>query len=322
MDIELKKAPSYCIQGTLMGPAGPAPLPFGIEAVQPSSGMSSNGGMVRGRPGGQTGPDGKIRLCDLAPGTYRLTAGVSNMTSISQQAPNVGLAEVTISDRDVTNFKLGTAPLMSLDGEVVWDGDPPQDPVTARVNVSLQQLGRYLLPGERGSARSDIPGTFSLPAVMVGEYGVRAFVSAPGLYVKEVTFGGHSVMHEPVRFGSTMAGATLHVVVGRDGGTVAARVADKDGNPVASTPVLVMPKEVASEAVLQNVLVIGETDQNGQFTSHTLAPGKYFVAAVTNQVDATTDTIDRLWRSRLRFQEVELTAGGSVQVTLPPITVE
>jgi hypothetical protein len=309
------------MEGTLTGAFGPAALSFGFEALQPSSGTSSGGGMVGALPGGTTGSDGKFRICDLYPGPYRLMAMDGNPGS-PQMPSNFGMAQLVISDRDLQNVKMTVSPGLPLDGEVVWDGAAPETPVTTQVSVIPQPLSRSPLNGERPSARSDIPGTFSFPSLVMADYGVRTLLTAPGLYVKDVTYAGNSVLHEPLRLGSAISGAGMRVIVARDGATLGARVTDKDGNPVPAIAVLLMPADVRSEAILQRFLVTGETDQSGQYTSHTLPPGKYYVAAISEPFNATTESIDRLWRSRIRFKEVELAPSGSAQVSLEPLKIE
>jgi uncharacterized protein (DUF2141 family) len=322
VDIQLKKSQNYCMEGTLVGPFGPAALNFTVEALQPSSGMSSVGGMFTVPPNGITGPDGKFRICDLSPGIYRLAA--MDTSPGSQQMPsNLAIGNVAISDRDLQNVRIPLSPGLPLEGEVVWDGTPPEQPVTTKVSVSLDPLSRNpITNAERPNARVDIPGTFSFPSLVMADYGVRTLVNAPGLYVKDVTYAGHSVLHEPLRLGSAVSGAGMRVIMARDGATLGVRVTDKDGNPVPAIPVLVMPADVPSEAILQRFLVTGETDQSGQYTSHTLPPGKYYVAAIPEPFNASTESIDRLWRARLQFKEVELAPSGSAQVSLVPQKIE
>lgn len=147
-------------------------------------------------------------------------------------------------------------------------------------------------------------------------------LNAAGLYVKDVTYSGRSVLHVPLQLGSAMGGAGLRVVIGHDGGTISARVADKDGNPVGDARIVVIPTEITSEAMLADDMITGPTNQLGMFTSHTLASGKYLVISCGETLDATPESIDKLWRSRNRFTEVELPPNGAAQVTLQPATLE
>lgn len=316
VDIEIRKAPSYCIDGTLETPNGPKGLSFQVEAQQPSSGTSGDSGMFVVAPGAVAGPDGKFRVCDLTPGTYRLTA--REMPGPS----NYAATQFTIVDEDLRNLKIVALPGMPLEGAVVWDGTPPEKPVTAKVSVWLEALLRAHYLGEHTDARSEIPGTFSFPGLLLDDYRPRPFLNVPGLYIKDVTYGGRSIRHEPLRLGSAMAGATLRIVVAHDGAKLIARVADKDGNPMPDIQVLVMPAEVTTEGMLSATMISGQTDQLGQYTSSTLAPGKYYVVATGESFEATPESVGRLWRSRNRFKEVELPPNGSTQLKLVPVTIE
>jgi hypothetical protein len=320
-DIEVKKSQSYCIEGTLEGSGGPAALSFDLEAQQPSSGVSSSGGTFVVPPGGKTGPDGAFRICDLYPGGYRLTAS-QRSGDPNQQVPAFGVAAIVVSDRDIRGIKVSASHGLALEGEVAWDGVSPATPVTTKVSVSLRSLFRAQYTGENTNARADIPGAFSFSGLLIDDYMVRATVNGPGLYIKDVAYGGRSVQYEPLRLGSAIAGAGMRVVVGHDGSTLGAQVRDKDGNPVPDARVLILPAVIGSEAELAARLVSGQTNQYGQYTSITLPPGKYYVAASGDSVDATQGAVGRVWRARNRFKEVELAPGASAQVTLEPVKLE
>lgn len=107
-----------------------------------------------------------------------------------------------------------------------------------------------------------------------------------------------------------------------DGATLNVQVNDKDGNPGVDLRVLVIPGEVRSEGELQARLVQGQTNQAGQYTTQTLPPGKYYVVATQETVDPTPESIGRLWKSRNRYQEVDLPPAGSAQVKLEPGKIE
>jgi hypothetical protein len=318
VDIEMEKSASYCVEGTAIGPMGPASLRFGIEATQPSSGLSSSGGTYTATPGGITASDGKFRICDLYPGVYRLSAHDAQ----DSPTPNYGVTEVTITDQDLQGVRVMAVPGKPLEGEVAWDVDPPATPVTNKVSVSLAPLFRTSFANERGGARVDIPETFTIDSVFPDDYAVRAFIFAPGIYVKDVTYSGRSVLYEPLRTAAAMSGAGMRVVMAHDGATLNVQVADKDGNPSADLGVLVIPADAPSEGVMAARLVQGETNQLGQYTSQTLPPGKYYVVATGESVDPTPESMDRLWRSRNRFQEVDLPPAGSAQVKLEPGKIE
>ena len=323
VDIEMKKTQNYCISGTTSGLGGPSGLNVGIEAMQPAYGQSSTGGMFGPTPGTLTGPDGKFRICDLNPGGYRLSAFDRYAGGPNAPHTNYALVNVSILDQDLAGLNLVISPGMELQGEVILDGPAPVEPIKTKVNISINPLLRAGLPGERPGATAEIPGTFTLSALLPADYGgLRAFIRAPGCYTKDARLGSASVLYDPIHLGEAQSGATLRITIGRDGATLSATVARTNGQPVPDIQVLAFPAEVTSEAMLQATLKTGQTNQLGQYKSSTLPPGKYYVAAVEDSFDATPESIGRLWRARNRFQEIELAPNGTATVQLEPIKIE
>jgi hypothetical protein len=274
--------------------------------------------VVARMPRGKTGADGKIRLCDLHHGEYRLTATASPADGTTL----FGTMLITVVDRDVRDVRVAASPGLELPGQVAWGGEPPKNPVDARVAILVDPLNRNRVSGETLSARATIPGEFSFPSLPVDAYTVR-FLNLPReLYVKDVTYSGRSVMLEPLRVGSAIGPAELRVAIGQDGGFVSARVGDEDGKPVPEAYIRLMPAGVRSEPELASVLVSGQTDQNGSYNSNALAPGKYFVLASEAMVDATPESIGKLWRARLKAREIVIEPGKTVAVSLEPVRME
>jgi len=322
VDIQIKKSPSYCIAGTLEGPKGPAELRFNIEALQPSSGISHAGGSYVAFPHGSTGSDGKFRICDLTPGSYRFTAiDRPSGSGLNPEFRSFVATNLTITDRDLQGLKFTAGPGVPLEGEVVLDGPTPEEPLKARLNIWLQPLLRTTI-GENSSARPDIPGSFSFPSLPLDDYAIRVVGVPRGLYVKDITYAGRSIKDEVLHFGSAMPGAGLRVVVERDGGTLNASVADKDGNPLSDMHVILFPDEIPSEAAFAERVSSGLTDQAGQYQSAALAPGKYYIGATKEGFDFNVERVSRLWRSRNRFQEVNIPSGAPVSIRLEPATLE
>jgi hypothetical protein len=79
--------------------------------------------------------------------------------------------------------------------------------------------------------------------------------------------------------------------------------------------------DAPTEAELAARILRGTTDQNGQYTSGTLAPGKYYVVATEDALDYTPESIDKLWMSHTRYQAIDLAPHGSAQVNLRPASI-
>lgn len=309
VDIRMLGAPSYCIEGVLEGGTASMPLIFQIDEQWPTSGESAGGGVYLVPPGGGAGPDGRIRICNLHPGGYRLMA--------FDQTDNVfGSTEINIADGDVRKIRLTAAPRIPVPGEVVWDGKAPEEPVQAKLTVWLTAnlLG---IGSDRPSP--SIPGEFLFPTVAMNVYAIHLRGLPDDLYVKDITYSGQSVLHKPLVVGSAVGKATLRIVVATDGAVIGGKVADKDGNPISDFWVTVMPAAAESEAILAASLESEQTDQNGVWTTKRLAAGKYYVVASAAPFDMTPESIGRLWQLHTKAQEVELGPGANVQVTVVPM---
>jgi hypothetical protein len=318
VDIRLTRSAAFCLDGVLEGGAGPGTVSFGIAETQPHSGASGNGGMYTATPGGTSGPDGKVRLCDLHAGEYELSVSEYNRGGMGG-ATQFGATIVTIGDRDVAGIRVGLRPHIPVSGEVVFDGPAPEPPLTAKLRLSVQAITRT----ERGSVQAPIPGEFDFAGgLLMDEYGLDISGVPAGLYIKDVTYGDRSILYQALRVGSAMGNAGLRVILGRDGGTIGTRVADKDGNPVADCTVAILPAMSPSEAVFAAAVKTGRTDQTGAWSSPTLGPGKYFVLATSETVDRSPETTGKLWKARNRGEEVEIAPNGNASATLSPKSLD
>jgi hypothetical protein len=320
VDIQQLRTTSYCLEGVLEAEGQHTALLFSIRELEPSNGASGNGAMFVSSPHGVSGPDGKIRICDLHSGDYQVTAGQSPKDA--GPPPFFGTASVTIIDRDVRNVKIEARARLSIPGEAVWYGTPPENPLESKISLWLRPITRAPWQGESADTETSIPGGFSFPGLLMDDYYIKVGHVPEGTYLKDVTYGGISILNEPFRPGSAMGNATLRLIVARDGGTMSTKVTDKDGNPVADCQVLMIPREASSESSVADTLLLGQTDQNGAYSSAMLAPGKYFVLATSVPVDKTPESIQRVTRVRSRAQEIEIGQNSTVSVPLAPMVID
>jgi hypothetical protein len=320
MDIQMLRSPSYCVDGEVP-PAGSDKLYFMLGPTQPTSGMSGDGGFFMSPTSGTVGADRKLRLCDLSPGDYELTL-IDRSHQQAGPPPYFGTTTFTVKDEDVHRVTFQTRMPVKVPGEVVWDGTAPAEPVQARLHFWLSPLTRAQWTGEETNGESSIPGEFSFTSLLTDAYMVRLLGLPREFYVKEMTYGGASILHAPLQAGSGVGEAHLRVVLGRDGGFLKAKVADKDGNPVSDCFVVLMPANAMSEATLADEMIVGQTDQSGAYSSNALAPGKYYVLVSPRSVNKSPEDVSKLLQARSHAQEIEIGAGATVSVTLAPGAAE
>jgi hypothetical protein len=321
VDIVMKRSASYCVEGTVEGAFGPAALRFTVEGQWAKMGASYGGRVFMEPPSGLASRDGKIRVCDLPLGTYRIAAETLPSRS-GEEAPQFGLVGVTVSKQDAEKVRVIANATMRLDGEVVWATHEGKPPDGAKLDISVMPIRRPGFLGDHTAQHSEVPGTFAFDGLVVDEYEVRTSVTGPGLYVKDVIYGSDSVQRTPLVPGSAAASSRLRVMVAGDGATLVVDVKNKDGVAIGGQRILLVPAQMATEAELAALVLSNETDQTGQFTSKPLAPGKYYVAATSDAIYPVPENIGRLWRSRGRFQEVELAPNANVHVSLEPVKLD
>ncbi len=321
VDLRIQRSPAYCLEGTLQAAGGAGPMSFEYKEAEPHDGWANSSGLFMTGTHGKTGADGKVRICDLHPGEYRFT--VSQRPDGPPQGngppPYFGSALATVTDRDA-GIVVTVPAKVRVPGEVVWD-DTPLDSFVApqRWTLELRPVTRAPWAGETSFLTLAGMGPFVAESLFTDDYAVLLRTVPDGTYLKDITYGNKSVLHRAFHPGSTVGEGTLRVVLAHDGGRVSAKVADKDGKAVADSFVMLLPAEVRSEADLADVVVSGQTDQNGAWTSAMIAPGKYYALASRTPFDASPETVGRLWGARGKAEEVEVGKGATVEVGVAPL---
>ncbi|HEY2842708.1 MAG TPA: carboxypeptidase regulatory-like domain-containing protein [Bryobacteraceae bacterium] len=330
VDLRITHSPSYCVDGVLQSGNGPEPLRFDLAESQPTAGAVRTLSVVVNwrllTNGVVTGADGKFRVCDLHPGDYQLNvySDVGSGTADNLDAVPVfyGTAELKITDKDLDRLSVSALPHVAVPGEVAWEGAAPDAPVAANLTIRLDPMLRVPRRVEVLTARSPLPGAFSFDGLILGDYALQVTGTPAATYLRDVTYGGKSILHEPLRAGSEVGNSALRVILARDGGRISATVTDKDQQPVADAAVILARADAGTEVAFSSVMTGGYTDQNGAWTSGLVQPGKYYVLATSSAVDFSVETIGKLWRARTKAQEVEIGSNATVKVPLTPVAPE
>ena len=305
VDIHRVKAPAYCVDGVVEdAPVSTLALDFFDTLV----GNSSHA--VQHNPAGHTKmkPDGTFHVCGLHSGQYAFTAEAA-----VAQNPFFSAGTLEVANGNIRDFKLLPAVMSPVVAEFVLDGDPPPNAPgpSGAVTLQGQRLGIQFSFGFGGA------GSRSRVAMLPpDDYTVDLRAISGGWYAKSVTCGGQSVLHGVAPFGGTTSCGALRFVFAHDGGSLTARVADKDGNLIPDACVAIIPESAATEAEMSAMMTFGQTGPNGVYSASALPPGKYRVLATNETIDLAANRVDKLWAAQSRGQEVEIGANSSVQVKL------
>jgi hypothetical protein len=321
VNVRLLRGDSYCVEAQLTAAGRPAAMMFQVHPARLSFGLGPSGGVTGLPPGGKSGPDGRIRICDLHPGEYRLSA----FTGDINHPAAISTIPLTIRDRDILNVTLQPVPrLPPLPVEIEWAGVPPKTPVKAKVSLTLLSMTRSFGSGA-GARQITVPGKaeitgYDQPGLLLDDYYLYVRGLTGRLYLKEILYGVEEVTNAPLRPGSASLGTALQVRIGHDGGLLKAHVTDREGNPQPDATVIAMPVSAISDGALAASLASGHADQEGNYTTRALAPGKYFVFATMSQFDVVNaETISRIRSVRSLAREASVEPHATVEITLQPL---
>ena len=68
---------------------------------------------------------------------------------------------------------------LSVPGDVVWDGTPPNKPVDTKINIGLNPIGFFSVRAVP-SGFSSLPGGFSVNGLLTGDYGAVVYGLSDG----------------------------------------------------------------------------------------------------------------------------------------------
>jgi hypothetical protein len=257
---------SYCIEALLEARSNRTPIDFFIEDEQTSSQAAEGGAGMPDFGTEQTA--GLIRICDLHPGSYKISA-FQGKDGLRDSLQSLGISNVEISDRDVRNIHLIEQVPLEIAGQVICSSKQSDRAPHATLSLSLTPLGRRYFMGEGSDleVRAPIPGDFVFRNVLMSDYSIQVGNLPSDLYVKDITYSGTSILHAPLRAGSAARSADVQILLADDGGHVNATVIDKDEKPMWDRYVLILPNDATSEVTLADEIVFGQTDQHGVYRS-------------------------------------------------------
>ena len=318
VDIQTTTTPSYCIDGEVQSPKGAPAQEVTITEQLPLVFRSSL------TPVTVALSERKFRACGFHPGEYRLAAAYREGSRSKRWS---AFAHVVIADRDLQDVQLLARSAVMISGEAVWEPPPGGKAAEAQIRIGLSKYREnkhaddgsssgIILSGITYGDRIHVPGPFTLDGLPVDDYKLEVRELPDGCYVKDIAFAGASILDKPLRLTQAAGEGRLHIALACDGGSLTARVTDRDGNPVSHVNLYVMPAEAGSAAELRDLLHEAAVDNGWSEVVKPLPPGKYLALACDVALDGTAEPILKLGRARSRAKEVEIGPGETAQVTL------
>jgi hypothetical protein len=241
-------------------------------------------------------PDGKFTILNVTPGSYTLTALVTE-----PGAAPFGRMPLEVGPAGNDNVVLAVEPPIAISGSLRIDTQDASPPSLSDVQVSLHSTEPFSRLGRLEWA--DDHTSFTIMGVGPGEYSL--VVSSPEFYVKSATLGGRDVLHRD--FSITPAAGPMEIVVADNGGSLEGDVTLDDGSPAENASVILL----RDGEFVRNFPV-----QNGHFNVRNLAPGDYSAWAWDSASTVEYRNPDWMRQHAGAAATISIQAGQNAQVKL------
>lgn len=263
VDIRLSKARTVRIRGRVNNQTGPSRVPIRVM-LRPRDPTFFNGPSF----GMASGPDLRFEFRGLAPGSYILTAVLSD-----GQAVLSGQQTIELGNTNIDNALVSIVPGATMTGEVKVEG--------AAGTVNLADMRVSLRPREQGSPlygplpndRVQPDGTFTLKNVSADTMLVSVTGLPEGFYLKSATLGDEDAIENGINVNGGAAGA-LRLVVSPGAAQLEGSVTNEKQEPFPGATVVALPESEKRRDLFQYVKT-ATTDQHGRFSFKNLDPGAY-----------------------------------------------
>ena len=143
-------------------------------------------------------PDGAFTFARVPAGEYRLEAGAPFGGGTESTAFAWGLADVRVTDEDITKIEVPMQTGRSVSGFVslATTTARPSSVSLARVPIQLVPAAAGLSPAARIAVKAD--GTFTRGNLVPGFYYVRVGATPPGTYLQSIFGGGRNALDTPI----------------------------------------------------------------------------------------------------------------------------
>lgn len=313
VDVPLRFSTTVPVSGRLIGPTGPM---ANVAVRLHSAGLERSSFDTPGSTQGITNAGGVFTIAGVMPGEYRLSAAFSYGDDPTG-GENISLwaaGTVSVGDEPVSGITLTMRPGVTISGRVVFEGAAdPVPPMEGSIPVFLQPSGATMW--RTFPARVGRDGTFTSIGDPPGRYILNAY-SPPGWSVQTMTLNGSELVDDLIEIRDRDV-TGLVLTYSRMATRIAGTVSD------AGADILVFSADGASwrDGVFatRRVRRVKATSANA-YEVNGMAPGEYYVAAVSAKLTADWQTPEFLQRLTAGATRIRLGAGEQKTLNLSVIT--
>ena len=309
-NIRLRQVRGVTVKGKVQKPAGKAvdwetegmPRPKVIlrPRIFPAMVVSPNTQVLNA--------EGDFEIRGVVPGSYLLTAQwrPADIKYFAQ-------TPLEVRDAHIDDAYLVLKPGVTLRVLAKKQGDDELD--CARLFVSLVPAGDETLLSRHSEAQHLNTACESrLEDLKRGIYDVSLKGELEGFYVKSAWFEGVEVRDYTLDLTRGSSSPVFELLLNPNGGTVAGRVVDTDGEPAAGALVILVPQPWNQRP--SHLYKVAAADQRGAFILRGIAPGKYKVFGLEGVALWAWESLDLPLLFGSGGNSVEIQEGASVPIEL------
>jgi len=312
-DITLRKSPVFHLKGKVTGQVPSDRTQFRVS-VMPRSSVYMD---FMGNASSPVNSDGTFDLSPVPSGSYNVM-----LLNLNGMFKVFGSLPVNVGSHNVEDLTLTAESPFDLNGQVkaeqaaeTGDGAAAKPKVATPTRISLQPIDGLAINTPNAATKDD--NTFSLTSVSPGRFRVNVFSMAEGMYLKSIRFGDQDVLREGLTLPPGSGTTPLEITLSANAATLEGTVQSADGKPAPSVTITLIPDPPAPDRT--DLYKQNNTDQNGQFTIKSIAPGKYRVYAWSDLEQGDQFDPEFLKNYETKGTKLDIAENGKPQVTLTPI---
>lgn len=304
LDMQMRASSPLCVEGTTTIDHKPATTRVEID-VKEIAGYAPALGLSMGKVQSSfSDSNGGYRVCDLWPGNFLVRAG-------SIPGP-YGSTSIVLSKSDSKRVAVNAKSPVEITGDVEWEA--PGNSSKTRTTIIFTPVSRPAMGNEQ-FARVEVAGPQSFVANIfpTTEY-LISIDGSPNMYLKQVLCGGQILAGN--RFDPQL-GCRPHVVISTDLHTVAAKVVNRQQEPIKDAKFCLTPISVASREDVAGSATCtesGDSDTSTGMLTLRVPPGRYY--PIARKDPQPSDWVEDLWAHFSGAAQIDVTGSSPIQITL------
>jgi hypothetical protein len=293
IDVTMVFLPTVRVGGSVRIPQGApsGPIEVRLEKAGAQTPISGVQGGVGASTTTSVNSNGRFAFFSVVPGHYTVLAMTSSAppAGVSDRSRWYALEDVVVDAQDL-DITLDLQPSMAIDGRMLFEGSspPPQNLRDLRVVLVPRGSGGNLGGGPPGG-QVGVDGTFEFRDVTPGTYSPIMLSTGPAIpgpwTMKASVLNGVDALDLPVEIKSNQTqapGLQWLMTFGDQPATLAGVLRDASGRAATDYFVVAFPVDRTRWVPRSSRVRSVRPATDGQFSMGALAPGEYFVAALTD----------------------------------------